>query len=110
MPFIWHLHEEPRDFFRYTKYGLQYLFEQAGFEVEEIRPLSGFWVTFGQMFVYYLQRLNRGILSRLRLIVALGYAIQRAAALLDRFDRAEAWTWAYLVVAQAADPAGLPPA
>ncbi len=32
VPFIWHLHEEPRDFYRFSKYGLEYLFEKAGFE------------------------------------------------------------------------------
>ena len=30
VPFIWHLHEEPRDFFRYSRYGLQHLFEKSG--------------------------------------------------------------------------------
>jgi 2-polyprenyl-3-methyl-5-hydroxy-6-metoxy-1,4-benzoquinol methylase len=28
-PFIWVLHEEPRDFFRYTPHGLRYLLENA---------------------------------------------------------------------------------
>jgi SAM-dependent methyltransferase len=56
VPFIWHLHEEPRDFFRYSKYGLRYLFEKVGFEIVELRALSGFWVTFGQLFVYNLYR------------------------------------------------------
>jgi ubiquinone/menaquinone biosynthesis C-methylase UbiE len=51
---FWHLHEEPRDFYRYTKYGLRYLFEKNGFEIVEIKPLSGFCVTFGQELVYYL--------------------------------------------------------
>jgi ubiquinone/menaquinone biosynthesis C-methylase UbiE len=48
VPFFWHLHEEPRDFYRFTKYGLKYLFEKNGFEIVELKPLSGFWVTFGQ--------------------------------------------------------------
>jgi hypothetical protein len=99
-PLIWHVHEEPRDFFRYTRYGLEYLFRKAGFEVLEIKALSGFWVTFGQLFVYNLYRWNRGPLRWTPFIPALGLFIQGAAYLLDRIDRAEAWTWMYLVVAR----------
>lgn len=95
-PFIWHLHEEPRDFFRYSKYGLRYLFEKVGFEVLEVKPLSGFWVTFGQMFVYNVARFNRGPLRWLRVVDAAGLAIQGAAYALDRLDRTEQWTWMYM--------------
>jgi SAM-dependent methyltransferase len=97
-PFIWHLHEEPRDFYRYSKHGLNYLFQQAGFEVIEIKPLSGFWTTFGQLFVYYIYRRNYGLLRRLRVIELVGLLVQRVAGALDRMDRAEEWTWAYMVV------------
>jgi SAM-dependent methyltransferase len=100
VPFIWHVHEEPRDFFRYSRYGLKYLFEKAGFEIVEIRALSGFWVTFGQLFTYNLHRLNRGPLRLLRIIDAVGLAVQAASYLLDRFDRTEQWTWMYMVVAR----------
>src|SRR5215211_4735603 len=34
--FIWHLQEEPRDFYRYSKHGLRHLFATAGFEVAHI--------------------------------------------------------------------------
>jgi len=100
VPFIWHLHEEPRDFYRFSKYGLQYLFDKVGFEVLEIKALSGFWVTFGQLFVYYLYRFNRGPLRWLRIVDALGLAVQGFARCADRIDRAESWTWMYLVVAR----------
>ncbi len=100
VPFIWHLHEEPRDFFRYSKYGLKYLFEKVGFEVIEIKALSGFWVTFGQLLVYNLYRLNRGPLRWLRVIAAAGLTVQAVAYVLDRFDKTEQWTWMYLVVAR----------
>lgn len=36
------LHEEPRDFFRFTRYGLEHLARKAGFEVETIEPIGGF--------------------------------------------------------------------
>jgi len=100
VPFIWHLHEEPRDFYRFSKYGLKYLFEKVGFEVVELNALSGFWVTFGQLFVYNLYRLNRGPLRWFRIIDGIGLAIQAIAYSLDRIDKTEIWTWMYLVVAQ----------
>lgn len=100
VPFIWHLHEEPRDFYRFSKYGLTYLFEKVGYEIIELKALSGFWVTFGQLFVYNLHRFNRGPFRWLRLVDALGLIVQGVAYLLDRLDRTEQWTWMYLVVAR----------
>lgn len=100
VPFIWHLHEEPRDFYRFSKYGLKYLFEKVGFETEELIALSGFWVTFGQLLVYYLHRFHRGPLRFLPVIPALGLIIQAGAGLLHRFDKSKQWTWMYLVVAK----------
>jgi len=76
VPFIWHLHEEPRDFYRYSKYGLKYLFEKVGFEIVELKALSGFWVTFGQLFVYNLYRFNRGPLRYIPIIPMVGLVIQ----------------------------------
>lgn len=99
-PFFWHLHEEPRDFFRYTRFGLQYLFEKAGFSIIEITPLSGFWITFGQAFIYYLYRFNRGLLHKTHLIDILGLQIQSVAYILDRIDRADRWSWMYMAVVQ----------
>jgi len=98
VPFIWHLHEEPRDFYRFSKYGLRYLFEKVGFEVVELKALSGFWVTFGQLFVYNLYRLNFGIFRWLRIVDAVGLLIQGMAYLLDRIDKTERWTWMYQIV------------
>jgi hypothetical protein len=55
-------------------------------------------VTFGQLFVYNIGRLNRGPLRWLRLVDAAGLAIQGAAYALDRIDRTEKWTWMYMAV------------
>lgn len=100
VPFIWHLHEEPRDFYRFSKYGLKYLFEKVGFEIIEIQALSGFWVTFGQLFVYNLYRLNRGPLRWLRIIDALGLLVQIVSYGLNKIDKTEQWTWMYMIVAK----------
>lgn len=100
IPHIWHLHEEPRDFYRFTKHGIRYLFEKVGFEIVELTPLSGFWVTWGQMLSYYVDRANKGILRRLHVVDAITFLIQGVAGVLERFDRPERWTWMYLVVAR----------
>jgi len=100
VPFIWHLHEEPRDFYRFSKYGLRYLFEKTGFEILELEALSGFWVTFGQLFVYNLYRFNRGPLRWFRLIDLMGLVIQAAAYGMNRLDKTEEWTWMYMIVAK----------
>ena len=55
-PQTWGLHEEPYDFYRYTKYGLQYLFGKAGLEMVEVAPTTGTLGTVGQRlssFFYY---------------------------------------------------------
>lgn len=51
-PLYWYLHEEPYDFFRFTKYGFTYIFEKAGFEVVEIIPNGGAWSIAGQTLIH----------------------------------------------------------
>ena len=41
VPHLSRLHDEPLDFYRYTRYGLQHLFLSSGFELEEIRQRGG---------------------------------------------------------------------
>jgi SAM-dependent methyltransferase len=100
VPFIWHLHEEPRDFYRFTKHGLRYLFEKVGFEVVELSALSGFWATFGALLTYNVHRFNRGWIRQSHALDLPMLGIQGVAYVLDRLDRAEAWTWMYLVAAR----------
>ena len=100
VPFIWHLHAEPWDYFRFSKYGLKHLFEKARFEVVEIKALSGFWTTAATLFCYYLGRFENRWLWHLRLLPAVGITLQGLAFLMDKLDRAEEWTWMYTVVAR----------
>jgi SAM-dependent methyltransferase len=98
VPFIWHLHEEPRDYYRFSKYGLKYLFEKVGFEIMELKALSGFWVTFGQLFIYNIYRFNRGIVRFVPIIPIIGLIIQGLSFILDKIDKTEQWTWGYMMV------------
>jgi SAM-dependent methyltransferase len=49
-PQTWGLHLEPCDFYRYTKYGLQYLVKKSKLEVVEVVPTCGLWATLAQRF------------------------------------------------------------
>ena len=58
-PFIWWIHEAPRDFSA-TRPSLRHLLEEAGFEVVEVQPLAGAWTTFSLELSYALRR-SRGL-------------------------------------------------
>jgi SAM-dependent methyltransferase len=49
-PMYWRQHEEPYDFYRYTRYGLRYLLESNSFEVESMVQQGGAWCVVGQAF------------------------------------------------------------
>ncbi|HJP62725.1 MAG TPA: class I SAM-dependent methyltransferase [Mucilaginibacter sp.] len=51
-PMYWPLHEEPYDFFRFTKYGLSYLLSKSGFKVIDIKSNGGKWTVAGQAFLH----------------------------------------------------------
>ncbi|KQM63944.1 hypothetical protein ASE74_12310 [Pedobacter sp. Leaf216] len=51
-PMYWPLHEEPYDFFRFTKYGFQHMLEQAGFKVTSVCASGGKWALAGQALLH----------------------------------------------------------
>ena len=101
-PHIWGIHEAPRDFYRYTPYGLRYLAERAGLAVVEIRALGGYWITAGARLCYYLSRFARGPLTPIVRLQIL--SVHMVALLLDRLHCVEADAWNHLMVAR--KPAG----
>lgn len=54
MPFIYPEHEIPFDFQRYTKYKHIKLLTENNFSIVQIKKTTGFWGTFGQVFVVYI--------------------------------------------------------
>jgi SAM-dependent methyltransferase len=100
VPLFWHIHEEPRDFYRFTRYGLKYLFEKNGFEILELKAVSGFLVTFGQEMAYFLgEYRGKSKFNPLYwLIPPALLLIQAAAYLLRNIEKAEAFTIEYIAV------------
>lgn len=54
-PHEWEEHQQPHDYFRYTRYGLRYLLEQAGFEDIRIEPVGGFFRLLSRRLLNALQ-------------------------------------------------------
>jgi SAM-dependent methyltransferase len=54
-PHEWEEHQQPHDYFRYTRYGLEYLLKQAGFAEVEIRPVGGFFRLLSRRLLNALQ-------------------------------------------------------
>jgi SAM-dependent methyltransferase len=96
------LHDEPWDFFRFTRFGAKYLLEQGGFEPLEYVPMGGLWSRVGLSMIAALNRVNRGptrVLTELP-VRALYVVIQLTAELFDHLFRNDREVLAHLVVAR----------
>lgn len=103
VPFMWHVHEAPHDYFRYTRFGLHYLLEQHGFCEISIKETSGFWQMMVLKFNYHTVRFARG---PLRLFwIPVWWFGQAIAPHLDRLDPHPEETASYAVVARKPDVA-----
>jgi SAM-dependent methyltransferase len=51
-PMYWPLHEEPYDFFRFTKHGFRSILENAGFKVNSMESNGGKWALCGQVLIH----------------------------------------------------------
>jgi SAM-dependent methyltransferase len=104
VPFMWWVHEAPYDYYRYTRFGLHYLFEKAGFVDVQVCPQTGFWSMWTLKFNYQSTRLIRGpwpIRKAIALLLRCIWAIdQRTAPWLDKYWKGEAETAGYFVVAK----------
>lgn len=105
VPWQWWIHEAPHDYFRYTPYGLEYLFNRAGFIDIEIEAQAGFFTTLILKMNYFSLRFIRGprpIRILLRAIFSIfWYVGQSVAPLLDKLDRNwAAETCGYFVTAR----------
>lgn len=89
-PFLWELHEEPNDFFRYTGHGMTVLLEDAGFTDVSTQPFGGWYSATGQLLRNYgsitgWDRREAGFARRgaAWLVAQIGAPLAR----LDRLDR-----------------------
>jgi SAM-dependent methyltransferase len=55
VPHEWEEHQTPHDYFRYTRYGVQYLLEKAGFTALDVEPVGGFFRLLARRLLNALQ-------------------------------------------------------
>lgn len=89
-PCYWPLHEEPRDFYRFTKYGFAHLLREAGFRDCEIREDGGDWA---QVFLSIALRFDGPYYAPIRTIVNL------SGSMFDRFSKSRKSPSNYTVLA-----------
>lgn len=91
VPWQWWVHEAPYDYFRYTPYGLEHLFERAGFVNIKVEPQAGFFTTIILKMNYFSLRFIRGprlVRLLLRGIFGIYWFIgQKFAPVLDKLDK-----------------------
>ena len=83
-PMYWPLHEEPYDFFRFTRHGLRHLLENIGFTGLEITNNGGKWALCGQVLIqtFVTTRFASWFITRKLAVPAINRLF---AALDDRF-------------------------
>jgi len=107
VPMSWNLHYIPSDFYRFTKYGLSYLLEQAGFEIEIIDRVGGVFSLAGarmtevvslsaRRFLSFLPFRAGGIFVRLFVAIPMSLFFYILGMLLDRLDQTDAINWVAL--------------
>ena len=98
-PFLYPVHEAPRDFYRYTNYGMKALAEMSGFEVQKMVPVSGFWVTIFGFISLYIFGKSKYIYLCLSPLILVIFAFCLLLNLVDRNKNSNSkWTWNYYAI------------
>jgi SAM-dependent methyltransferase len=86
LPFVYNLHDEPHDYYRFTRYGIQHLAVKAGFTLEEIVVNGGLFHLFFNVPSVFLSTLYArcGAPGLIRPTTRFWLALARK---LDRVDR-----------------------
>lgn len=106
-PMAWEHHEEPYDFFRFTKYGFEYIFSKAGFTDIEIIPNGGKWAMVGQLFhnslrssYMHKKSIRARILKTIYFIFRIKWILNWFFVWLDKVDKDYSATLNFVVVAR----------
>ncbi|MCZ7403145.1 MAG: methyltransferase domain-containing protein [Candidatus Methanoperedens sp.] len=89
VPFLSYLHNEPYDFFRYTRYSLNKMSVDNGFEVLELKEIGGFFSFLGYIIGTFLISISWRIPVVNWIIYCINYLIQIFILILERIIETE---------------------
>jgi SAM-dependent methyltransferase len=96
-PHQWEEHQQPHDYYRYTRYGLDYLLREAGFTEIDIRPVGGIFRLISRRLLNALQFFPGPTI----LLAAVFFAPPALLLpLLDPLDRQKTFTLGYICSAR----------
>ncbi len=98
-PFLYPMHEEPRDFYRYTPYTIEYIANKTGFKVIQIAPVSGFFITFFSFLSIFIGHKSLILYIILYPFLLIFKYLCIGLEFIDRNKKGKSrWTWNYLAV------------
>ena len=97
VPFMWWVHEAPYDYYRYTRYGLEYLLKKNAFSDIQIKENTGFWQMWVLKFNYHTQRFALGPLKYFW--IPIWWLGQAVSPIIDKYDKNPEETASYTVIA-----------
>lgn len=102
------IHGEPYNYFYFTRYGLELVLREAGFEVKAIRERGGYFYYLYDRLANAIPRIVVGYKERMSLMmlllspihIVLAYLLGPALLLLEPLDREKRFTMGYVSIAQ----------
>ncbi len=105
-PMAWEHHEVPYDFFRFTRYGLEWLLTEHGFTDIQIIPNGGKWAMVGQLTLnsmrssFQKKSLMRKFLYGLFFLFRIKWIINILFSFLEKYDKDYGATLNFVAIAQ----------
>jgi SAM-dependent methyltransferase len=89
VPFLWEEHQIPHDYFRFTRYGVRYLFESSPFCLDRVNPIGGFFWLCARRSIGFLSFFQGGWRWLLFAVLApfMGFLIPLILYFMDRLDK-----------------------
>ena len=99
VPFLWEEHQAPHDYFRFTRYGVQALFESSPLRLDLVSPIGGFFWVCARRCIGFLSFFQGGWRWLLFALLApfFGLLFPILLYFMDGFDQARNYSLGYRI-------------